>query len=164
MSALINEIESFLADYSDASPQTKSVMHDRHKSLCLAEVVFASLFYQDLGITVNEADKDFLLSKEPSLAAYQWIGCYAFCPGDPGNRTQVQVLQAEEDAVTNLADWIMADPEMALVCWRLAEQIAQSGKWEEEESTYDRMAALELMPMYEGYARPWFYELEGELQ
>jgi hypothetical protein len=133
-------------------------MGDRTMAMCLAETVFNSLFY--LGNQhypeIDQYDLDYLLSKEPSLAEFEWTGFYEFRKGDPMMDVQLQMLYAEEQATINLADWIQADAELALCCWNLAKQITDSPTchWKQEDFTHDCLVVLGLRPMYELFQHP----------
>lgn len=155
---ILADVESLLVAHHAASDGIKSIMHDRTLAMCLAEIVFNSLFY--LGNQhypeIDQFDLDYLLSKEPSLAEFEWTGFYTFYKGDPMADVQMQMLHGEEQATTNLADWIQADAELAVCCWNLAKQIADPAccHWQKEDFTYDCMVVLELRQMYEFFQHP----------
>lgn len=155
---ILADVEHILIAHNTASDHTRSVMADRTMAMCLAETIFDSLFY--LGNQhypeIDQRDLDYLLSKEPSLAEFEWTGFYEFKQGDPMAGTLSQMLHAEEQATVNLADWIQSDAELALCCWNLAQQIADAPTchWNEEDFAYDCLVVLGLRPMYEFFQHP----------
>lgn len=153
---ILADIDMILDQHYAASDNTKSLMSDRVMALCLADVIFASLFY--LGNQnypeIDQENLDYLLSKEPSLAACEWTGFYELRQGDPMAKVQKSMLRAEEEAQINLADWIQSDAELALCCWRLAQHIAKNSHWVQGDFAYDCLVVVGLMPMYEWFEHP----------
>ncbi len=161
-------VERFLDQHykHSARPGIKSLMNNKQMSMCLAEIVFSSLLFgdHDKYFEVDVCAVDCLVGYCPVLAAHEYTGFYAF--GDVGVKastdiansayveihTNPQVLADEEKATRDLCEEIQTNAEVALICWTLAKQIAQSGAlWTQEDYTYDCMVQLGLLPMYEGF-------------
>lgn len=155
---ILADVEQMLDASYNADRTLTSTLTDRTKALCLADVVFSSLFY--LGNQhypeVDAYDLDFLVSREPSLTAFEWTGWYEIRQGDPMNQAVLSQLRGEESAVINLADSIQNDIEMALCCWNLAKQIANSPTchWSQGDFAFDCMVVVGLRPMYEWFEHP----------
>ena len=144
-------------------PDVKPLMNDKQKAMCLAEIVFASLFFSDHGknFKVDEYTLDCLAEKVPLLVAHSYTGFYAFGSVDIAAvlsagtgetvHTDANVLGDEEQATEDLCEEIETNAEVALICWNLAKQIAAVGWWKQGDYTYDCMVQVELLPMYEGF-------------
>lgn len=159
MTDIFAEIEEVLDIHYTASAATKGLMHNRQNALCLAEIVFATYFFADHGVSISESDKAFLLQREPELAG-SWTGQYIFVAGDPMNAVTQQKLKSEEQVGKSLADWIQSSAEVATVCWNLARVAAKEADWVQEDFIYDCLVYLRFYEQYEFYTQPWFAELE----
>lgn len=157
MNSLFDEIDSFLDAHHGADSHTKSIMHDRQRAACVAEIVFSSLFYADheQHFNVDAYTLDCLVERVPLLRAHDYSGFYAF--GDLAALEcetvcrDVGTLADEDAAADELADLIQCDVEVALMCWQLAQQIAAVGWWREGDFTYDCMVQVGLRPMCDSF-------------
>ena len=121
-------------------PDVKPLMNDKQKAMCLAEIVFASLFFSDHGknFKVDEYTLDCLAEKVPLLVAHSYTGFYAF-----GSVDIAAVLSAGtgETVHTDVAGGGAGG----------GGGIAAVGWWKQGDYTYDCMVQVELLPMYEGF-------------
>ena len=141
----------------------KPLMNDWQKSVCLADIVFSSLFFSDYrkNFGVDEFDIIFLSEKVPTLAARACTGFYRF--GDMESaanlsatigravHTDKDVLAYEKRAVTELCEEIQTNAEVAAVCWKLAEKIAAADWWKMEDAARDCMVQVGILPLYDGF-------------
>lgn len=169
---ILEQVEILLTNYYETPDVAKAIIYHPVKATCLADIIFASLFFANHAVkfTPDPYTLDCLIERVPLLVAHKYTGFYAFGADELAGRmqeslqqpvhTSVQVLHDEEMVVERLADAIQHDPELILMCWNLAEQIAATAFWQPGDFVYDCMVRLGILPLYDDYEEPYTEEEE----